>query len=432
MIIHVVQSGETANDIAEKYGVSVDRLILENNIQNPNNLLIGETLVVLKPEVIHIVQEGDTLYGIANSYGTSVLQLLRNNPYLSNREYIYPGDVIIIKYEGEKLRSISTYGFAYPFINTNTLRKTLPYLTYITVYSYYFNEEGRINELNDTNIIKLALEYHVAPIMTLIVEDIDHNIVSNTLQNFLKSKESQEVFFNNVINILSTKGYQGVNLNIPYIFPENRENFVDFIVRFSSLLEKQGYSFLFNTLSIKAFEIMADIIYEGFDYSKLLQSVDGLLLMTYEWGNFAEIPTGIINFDKRMHFVSERAERYTAEKIFLGIPIIGYVWELPVVVGVSKGLAIAHDTAVKLAKEMGIPIQYDNLTKTAHFRYTTFREYVVRFRDSRTIYEYLYFVNELGLKGISIWNIMIFYPQLWLLVNSLFKIDNIYEDEDPS
>lgn len=427
MIIHVVQSGETANDIAKKYGVSAERLILDNNIQNPNNLVAGEALVVLKPQVTHIVQESDTLYGIAESYGTTVLQLLRNNPNLSDREYIYPGDVIVISYEGEKLGRISTFGFAYPFIHKDTLRKTLPYLTYITVYSYFFNEEGTINYIDDANIIELALQYHVVPIMTISVEDIEHNI-SNTMQNFLKSQESQEIFFNNVLNILNLKGYQGVNLNIPYIFPENRDKFVDFMARFSDSLKYRGYNFLFNTLNFNAFDIMADIVYEDFDFATLLQNIDGLIMMTYEWGNFADIPIGIINFDKRKQFVRNRAEKYSAEKIFFGIPIMGYVWRLPFVIGVSKGLATSKDSAVELAKHMGVAISFDDLSKTAYFQYTSGREYVVRFRDSRTIAEYLYFVNELGLKGISVWNIMYFYPELWLEVNALFEINNVYEN----
>lgn len=52
MIIHVVQPGETAYEIALKYGVSVERLILENDIQNPNNLAAGEALAIVKPNLI--------------------------------------------------------------------------------------------------------------------------------------------------------------------------------------------------------------------------------------------------------------------------------------------------------------------------------------------------------------------------------------------
>jgi spore germination protein len=432
MIIHVVQPGETTNEIAKQYGISEERLILDNEIQNPDNLAVGETLVILIPQVTYTVQDGDTLSGIANLYGITVLQLLRNNPFLSSREFIYPGETIVISYESQKVGKLSTYGYANPYINTDVLLKTLPFLTYITVYSYTFNDAGNINDIDDEEIIELAKEYQVAPIMMLNPEDINHNSASNTMQNFLMSQESQELFFYNVLNILRSKGYYGVNLNVPYILPQNRDNFVDFMIRFSHLLKNEGFTIVFDTLSLSAFEIMTGIVYEGFDYSKLIQNVDGLFLMTYEWGNYIGIPTGIISFDNIRQYVSEMAERFPAEKMYIGIPILGYMWELPFILGVSRGIAITSNAAVELSKDMGAVIQYDDISKTAYFQYILDREYVVRFRDTRSIKEYLELVNEFGLNGISIWNIMQFYPQLWLVVNSLYDINNVYEDKENS
>lgn len=270
MIIHVVQPGETTSEIAMQYGISEERLILDNEIQNPDNLAVGKTLVILIPKVTHMVQEGDTLYGIANLYGISVLQLLRNNPYLSSKEFIYPGEMIVISYESEKVGNLSTYGYAYPYINTDVLKKTLPFLTYITVYSYSFTDLGSLNDIDDEEIIKLAKDYQVAPIMMLNPEDINQNGSSDTMQNLLMSQESQERFYNNVLEILNSKGYAGVNLNVPYILPQNREKFVDFMIGFSNFLKNEGYTIIFNTLSLSAFEIMTGIVYEGFNYSKLI------------------------------------------------------------------------------------------------------------------------------------------------------------------
>jgi spore germination protein len=56
MIIHVVQPGETTSEIAMQYGISEERLILDNEIQNPDNLAVGKTLVILIPKVTHMVQ----------------------------------------------------------------------------------------------------------------------------------------------------------------------------------------------------------------------------------------------------------------------------------------------------------------------------------------------------------------------------------------
>lgn len=430
MIIHVVQDGETADEIAKKYGIAVEKLILDNEMQNPNNLAAGETLVILIPKVTHTVQEGDTLYGIAELYGISVRQLLRNNPYLSDREFIYPGETIVISYETEKVGKLSTYGYAYPYINTDVLIKTLPYLTYITVYSYTFEADGRINDLDDLEIIELAKNYQVAPIMMLNPEDDTQNGVSDIIENLLLSQVSQERFFSNVLRILKTKGYYGVNLNVPYIFPQNRDNYLEFMINFSNYLKSEGHYVVFNTLSLNAFEIMTGVVYEGFDYSKLIQYIDGLFLMTYEWGNYIGIPTGIISFDKIRRYVSEMAERFPADRLYIGIPTLGYMWELPFVLGVSRGIAVTSNAAVELSKSVDAVINYDDLSKTAYFQYILDKEYVVRFKDTRSIIEYLNLVKEFDLKGISIWNIMIFYPQLWLVVNALYDINNIYEDNE--
>src|SRR5690606_4928734 len=153
----------------------------------------------------------------------------------------------------------------------------------------------------------------------------------DTMQNLLMSQESQERFYNNVLEILNSKGYAGVNLNVPYILPQNREKFVDFMIGFSNFLKNEGYTIIFNTLSLSAFEIMTGIVYEGFNYSKLIQYIEGLFLMTYEWGNYIGIPTGIISFDNIRQYVGEMAERFPADRMYIGIPILGYMWELPFV-----------------------------------------------------------------------------------------------------
>jgi spore germination protein len=426
MIIHVVQAGETTNEIAEIYGISAERLIKENEISNPDNLTTGETLVILIPQVTHIIQEGDTLSGIASDYGITVLQLLRNNPYLSNREFIYPGEMIVISYQGEKLGRLSTYGYAYPFINIDVLKKTLPFLTYITIYSYTFTEEGEINDIDDTEIIQISKEYQVAPIMILTAGATNQADISNVMQNLLLSQENQDQFIYNVLNMLKAKGYYGVNINVSYILPQNRSYYVEFIIKFTNQMKSEGFV-VFNTLSLTAFEIMTGTIYEGFEYSEIAQSLEGLLLMTYEWGNLIDIPTGIIAFDNIIQYVQYMSERFPAEKMLIGVPILGYLWELPYVLGISKGLAISSNAAVELANTVGAEIQYDEITKVAYFQYISGSEYIVRFRDARSVNEYLKVVLDFGLNGIAIWNINFFYPQLWLVVNSQFEINNLFE-----
>lgn len=87
MIIHTVQPNETINSISEKYGISAEKLAIDNQISDPNRLVAGQTLSVLFPKETYQVQDGDNLANIAASHGISVMQLLRNNPKLFNRMY---------------------------------------------------------------------------------------------------------------------------------------------------------------------------------------------------------------------------------------------------------------------------------------------------------------------------------------------------------
>lgn len=433
MIIHVVQPGENIYKIAKRYGITVEKLISDNGLQKPYNLVTGEALLILIPLVTHIVQEGDTLSGIANFYGITVTQLLRNNPFLSNREYIYPGESIVIYYSNEKAGKISTYGYAYPHIGSDVLRMTLPYLTYITVYSYTFTDDGSINDIDDQNIIEIAKNYHVAPIMMLNPENDRDDIIINTMNSLLANKKSQVKLFDNVLNILREKGYYGVNLNVPYIHPPYRDIYVDFMIKFSSLLKNEGYSLVFNTLSLSSFEIMTGKIYKEFDYASFVQYIDGLFLMSYEWGNYVGIPTCVISFDKIREIIIYMNKIYPSDTIYLGIPILGYIWELPFILGVSKGIAVTSNAAIELAKSLDTAINYDYETETAYFDYIRRdREYTVRFRDIRSINDYMNLVNELGLTGVSIWNIMQFFPQLWLAINALYDINNFFDNDDKS
>ena len=47
MIIHVVAQGETLNSIAARYNVSREQIIRDNQLRFPDQLVVGQTLVIL-------------------------------------------------------------------------------------------------------------------------------------------------------------------------------------------------------------------------------------------------------------------------------------------------------------------------------------------------------------------------------------------------
>lgn len=46
MNIHVVQPGDNLNSIASQYNISVNRIIQDNGLENPNTLVVGQSIVI--------------------------------------------------------------------------------------------------------------------------------------------------------------------------------------------------------------------------------------------------------------------------------------------------------------------------------------------------------------------------------------------------
>ncbi|WP_313257650.1 LysM peptidoglycan-binding domain-containing protein, partial [Lacrimispora sp.] len=241
MIIHVVQPGETIYSISEYYKIPVERLILENGITNPDNLAIGQTIVIVQPETLYTVQAGDTLESIAEQHGVSPMELLRNNPYLSDREFLYTGETIVINYQTNKLRTIATSGYTFSYIDKSVLIKTLPFLSYLTIFNYRATSEGEIISIaDDVDVIQLAKTYGVAPMMFVSTITEEGTIIREVTHNILNNPTVQDRLIDNVLQMMKTKGYYGVNMYIEDITSDNINNIVEYIKKASAIFHSEG------------------------------------------------------------------------------------------------------------------------------------------------------------------------------------------------
>jgi len=92
-IIYVVQAGDTLSTIALLYGVDIQDVITVNSLTNPDNLEVGQQLIIplsgnVTPpgggdssggEVIHTVAAGETLFLIARAYGVEMQAIIDLN-----------------------------------------------------------------------------------------------------------------------------------------------------------------------------------------------------------------------------------------------------------------------------------------------------------------------------------------------------------------
>lgn len=427
MDIHVVQIGETIDSIAKIYGVSVQKLIIDNELTDPDKLVPGQTIVIIYPAKTYTVQEGDTLTEIADANGISLIQLIRNNAFLSERQNIYPGETLVISYNNNKGK-VTTSGFAYPYINKNVLMKTLPYLTYLSIFNYTITRSGElISYYDDTELIQTTRDYGVAPLMLLTTLTAKGEPNIEAAYDILVNEELQDRYTKIILDLIKEKGYYGVNLSFQYLNTSNQVQYIKLLNKISKRAKLEGIP-LFVTINPNKAFVGNELVYEKVDYTGINQASDNISFITFNWGyNFGPpIPVGsIYDLNNLIEYSLNYIEN---EKMSVGIPVLGYDWELPYVVGFSIAHALSLDSVINLARDVGAVIEFDEISQTPYIRYSEGVlgiQHLIWFIDARSINSLMNLVSDHGLLGTGIWNIMSYYPQMWLVINSQYEIENI-------
>ncbi len=425
MIIHVVKEGENLGMIAEQYGVTPERLIIDNELPNPENLVIGQSMIVRIPTQVHTVKEGDTLISIAELYSISTREILQNNPWAAAQEVLNPGEILVITFEEEpKLGAALINGYAYPFINRTVHRKTLPFLTYQALFTYGFTPEGDLVPIDDEELIGVGYEEGVPPIMMLAPMTPEQEFNSQIAHNMFVNPEGQSRLIENIVITMQNKGYIGLDIDFEFILPEDKQLFIDFIANIKNRLEPLGFLTLV-ALAPKTSGEMTGLLYEAHDYPAIGAIADIVLLMTYEWGYLFGPPMATSPLNNVRTVLEYGVSVIPRDKILMGIPNYSYDWALPFVQGESMAEALSNQEAVARAAQYGATIEFDQLAQAPFYFYTNEQgvEHVVWFDDARSMNAKLRLIPELQLRGAGVWQIMNFFPALWMVVNELFTIE---------
>lgn len=280
MLIYTVKPGNTLAGISRRYGLSPLRIAADNGLSDMSRLVPGQNLLINVDSVRYILDEGQTLFSISQEYGVPLDELIKANPGL-NPLNLRPGDTVMIPVaRREKRRPILVNGYAYPSINTNSLNCVLPFLTFLSPFSYKLTPTAELVPPDDSNLIFRAQRSAVMPIM-VVTNIFDEGFSTEVLSVILASEELQERLIGNILSELTGKNYYGVNMDIEYIAPDDRDRYNAFLERLAERLHNEG----FIVMSALAPKISADqpgVLYEAHDYAEQGRIADYIIIMTYE------------------------------------------------------------------------------------------------------------------------------------------------------
>ncbi|MCD7845005.1 MAG: LysM peptidoglycan-binding domain-containing protein [Oscillospiraceae bacterium] len=422
MEIYVVKSGDTLYAVARRYSVTVEELVYANQLADPAVLSVGQALVIPQGQRAHTVRRGQTMYSIAQSYGVSLQRLLAANPSIDPNR-IYPGQSIVIPAAGQDLGEIVVNGYITDGTDS-TLSAQLPYLTFLSPFPYRTDMAGSLTQTFNVNT-GLSEGERTANLMTITNLKAQGGFSSDAAHAILTDQTVQNDFLDNLEAKLAQGGWYGVNIDFEYIYQFDRESYNQFLARLTERMHALGY-LVTTALAPKLSDSQQGLLYAAHDYAFHGQTVDYVVLMTYEWGYTYGPAMAVAPIDKVRQILDYAVSVMPSRKILLGVPNYGYDWTLPFVQG-SAARGLTNVGAVTLAEQVGAAIQFDQTAQSPFFLYTDSggSQHEVWFEDARSLQAKYALVSEYGLAGVSFWSLNSLFRTSFLVLESMYSVEKV-------
>ncbi|WP_191559264.1 LysM peptidoglycan-binding domain-containing protein [Metabacillus idriensis] len=425
MQIHIVREGQTLYGIAQAYSTTAEEIIRTNEIPNPEQLVVGQAIVIPIKGRFYWVQPGDTLWSISRRFGSTPKELAEVNQISINS----PLQIGFRLYIPERPKQKAEFNaYIEPSGNqvspnlVESAREAAPYLTYLGPFSFRIQEDGSLKEPLLNDFANIAKTNQVT--LMMIVTNLDDEGFSDEIGRIvLTNQDIQNKLLDNIVQTAKKYGFRDIHFDMEYLRPVDREAYNRFLRKAKARFKREGW-LISTALAPKTSADQKGKWYEAHDYKAHGEIVDFVVVMTYEWGYSGGPPMAVSPIGPVREVLEYTLSEMPANKIMMGQNLYGYDWTLPYVPGGEFAKAISPQQAIRIASQYNVAIQYDEEAQAPHFNYRdqAGKEHEVWFEDARSIQAKFDLMKELKLRGMSYWKLGLSFPQNWLLITDNFDV----------
>jgi len=269
-------------------------------------------------------------------------------------------------------------------------------VNYTATVSYEVNSDGSLSgqvPLSGLNEIKKA-----GSTPLLLINNIgDSGDDAWSVHAMLASGEATQTFCDNVLYLIGTYGYRGVDIDFEGLWPQDRQAFSGFLAGLKAQLAPHG-DLLIVSVPAETADQPDDSWTGAYDYSAIGQSADLVALMTYDQHWSGGDPGPIASLPWVESVLSYAVSVIPADKLLMGVAAYGYDWS-------------PYGTSVVEWKQDGQlagdgQIGWDSASDSPYlYYYAGGVEHVVWFENDQSLALKLQLVNQYGLAGIAFWRL---------------------------
>lgn len=373
---YLVQPGDTLENIAYMFDVSVGNLKLWNNIKR-DIIYVGQTIKTASPSLEPIISSMDKIEIKEYDFDTVLAYTIKN--YSSHTSSFNS----MIKYHNR--------------------------LTEVSTFTHSLQSDGSIKvDYTQEDIIKIADDNKIQT--TMLVNNCgDNGFDKEIVKSVLEDKTKRQKLIDSIYTNLNKYGYKCVEIDFEGLHPETKNNFNQFIKELCDRLKPEGF-YVSCALPAKTGKYNEKWL-DAYDYNTIGKYVDRVLIMSYDqhWAGGASGPIASVEWvEKVAQYASCEIE---SNKLLLGIALYGYDW--PVNGGQAKSVTVS--TVNKYLNTYGGRIKWNESFKSPYYEYKDSNnvDRIVWFENNQSIQFKFEIAKKYGFKGIGLWRLGLESDEFW-------------------